>query len=126
VTKLPVYGYDSTENDEYRSNSSTRATVHGGNLFLSPQNSEAVTVQIDGIHWATNYSGSSDEDWMLENGHDFLFWRAVVELNHVTKNFVYRQEGNLMPPEKLADMAYATLVQLDSDITDGTAHQELS
>jgi hypothetical protein len=56
---------------------------------------------------------------MLKHGHDFLFWQAIVELNHTTKTFVYRQEGNVMPPEKLAGLAYATLKDLDNYIAEG-------
>lgn len=41
------------------------------------------------------------EPWTTK-GQQFLLWQSVVHLNHLKKEFVFRQEGNLPPPEKLA------------------------
>lgn len=36
-------------------------------------------------------------------GSQFLLFGSIVHLNHLYKEFVFRQEGNLPPPEKLRD-----------------------
>lgn len=95
------------------------AVLHGSKLFLDPHSTNDVVVRLDGVRWADDYSTDADEDWFLKHGHDFLFWQALVEVNHVTKIFVYRQEGNVMPPEKMAAAAYETLKRLDDYIYEG-------
>jgi len=39
--------------------------------------------------------------------------KALVELNYFTKNFIPRQEGNLAPPERSAEMALLKLHESD-------------
>jgi len=58
---------------------------------------------------ATPYSGP----W-TERGHMYLLWSIVVHLNQLWRDFVFRQEGNLQPPEKLAESALATLLTWDT------------
>lgn len=35
-------------------------------------------------------------------GSQYLQWAVIIQLNHLFKSYVFRQEGNLPPPEKLA------------------------
>ena len=56
----------------------------------------------------------STTDIWLTYGHEFLLWGVIVHLNHRFKEFVYRQEGNLMPPEKLAAVALENFKLWDS------------
>lgn len=56
----------------------------------------------------------SRTDIWLTYGHEFLLWGVIVHLNHRFKEFVYRQEGNLMPPEKLAAVALENFKLWDS------------
>ncbi len=53
------------------------------------------------------------DDWTTY-GHQFLVWGTVVFLNHIFKTFVYRQEGNLPPPEKLRDAGLASFIEWDA------------
>jgi len=126
VLETPSYGYDEDGSDLRDANEygRTMAYFHGGRMFLIPGNSENVNVSIDGVVWSADYADGEEEDWFLEHGHDFLFWRSIVELNHITKQFVYRQEGNVMPPESLAKEAYLTLVQLDSYMIEGNSNPD--
>jgi hypothetical protein len=49
-----------------------------------------------------------------QRGSEYLMWQTIIHLNHVHKHFVFRQEGNLPPPEKLSDTALANLVTWDN------------
>ena len=46
-------------------------------------------------------------------GSEYLMWQGIVELNNLYKEFVFRQEGNLPPPEKNAEAALAVLREWD-------------
>ena len=58
--------------------------------------------------------GSDTSDVWLTKGSQYLLWAGIVEINHLAKEFVFRQEGNLPPPEKLAETALETFRQWDS------------
>jgi hypothetical protein len=126
VLETPSYGVDESGSDLRDANECGRtlAYFHGDRMFLAPSNTVNVDVTLDGIVWSADYSDEDDEDWFLEHGHNFLFWQSVVELNHLTKQFVYRQEGNVMPPENQAKLAYQTLVKLDDYMIEGNANPD--
>lgn len=63
---------------------------------------------------ATVTSYYSTEDIWTTQGAQYLIWGTVVLLNHRFKHFVYRQEGNLPPPEKLRDEGLQSLITWDS------------
>jgi hypothetical protein len=58
--------------------------------------------------------GSDTSDVWLTKGAQYLLWGGIVEVNHLAKEFVFRQEGNLPPPEKLRDAALETFRQWDA------------
>jgi hypothetical protein len=58
--------------------------------------------------------GSDTQDVWLTKGAQYLLWGGLVEVNHMAKEFVFRQEGNLPPPEKLRDDALETFRSWDS------------
>lgn len=126
--ETPVYSPAPTEAElvDVNENGTVMAVFHGNKMFLAPENAEDVNVTLDGYTWSADYSADADEDWFLEHGHDFLMWQALVQINHVTKIFVYRQEGNVMPPDKLAMLAYQAMVQLDSYEIDGNSNPDQS
>jgi hypothetical protein len=62
-------------------------------------------------------------DWTVINGTSnvwttkgaqYLQWQSVIHVNHLWKDFVFRQEGNLSPPKELADIGLANLIQWDA------------
>lgn len=67
----------------------------------------------DGIISVDVISDSLTDTW-LTYGHEFLLWGVIVHLNHMFKEFVYRQEGNLMPPEKLMSVALENFKSWDA------------
>lgn len=58
-----------------------------------------------------NYPIASDI-W-LTKGSQYLLWASVVHLNALHKGFVFRQEGNLPPPEKYRDDALQAFIDFD-------------
>lgn len=58
--------------------------------------------------------GNDVTDIWLRHGAQYLLWAAVIQINHLCKEFVFRQEGNLPPPEKLAEAALENFRQWDS------------
>src|SRR5580765_2931389 len=58
--------------------------------------------------------GSDTSDVWLSKGSQYLLWAGIVEVNHLCKEFVFRQEGNLPPPQDMADSALETFRQWDS------------
>lgn len=48
-----------------------------------------------------------------KQGQQYLQWGTICQLNHLYKEFVFRQEGNLPPPEKYRDEGLATLINWD-------------
>lgn len=61
---------------------------------------------------ATDVDSTSDT-W-TEYAAQYLQWGAIVHLNHLFKHFVFRQEGNLPPPEKLRDDGLVAFKDWDS------------
>jgi hypothetical protein len=66
--------------------------------------------------WPSSDSQPADENskvW-LSKGAQYLQWQTVIHLNQLYKHFVFRQEGNLPPPQDLANTGLATLVNWDA------------
>lgn len=66
------------------------------------------TVHTDLANAANTYT-----DFFTDFGHNYLVWQTVIELNHYWKTFVYREEGNLTSPDKLAEKYLAQLINWD-------------
>jgi hypothetical protein len=67
-----------------------------------------------GVAMVEMMPGSDTSDVWLTKGAQYLMWGGIVEVNHLAKEFVFRQEGNLPPPEKLRDEALENFRQWDS------------
>ena len=67
-----------------------------------------------GLGEVTMTPGNDTSDIWLTKGSQYLLWAGIVEVNHLCKEFVFRQEGNLPPPEKLAEEALETFRQWDA------------
>ena len=63
------------------------------------------TATAEGVIVVEMMPGSDTSDIWLTKGAQYLMWAGIVEINHLAKEFVFRQEGNLPPPEKLAETA---------------------
>jgi hypothetical protein len=67
-----------------------------------------------GVAMVEMMPGNDTSDVWLTKGAQYLMWAGIIEINHLAKEFVFRQEGNLPPPEKLADAALENFRQWDS------------
>jgi hypothetical protein len=62
--------------------------------------------------WTTDDLG--DSNLWTTKGAQYLQWKSIIHLNHQFKDFVFRQEGNLPPPQVLADEGLANLITWDT------------
>lgn len=98
----------------------------GSRLFVYPLPAATVddlSVTIEGYGWLRDYvtadlSLSTPVDFFCEFGHEFLQWSIIIELNHLFKTFVARQEGNLSAPEKMKQDCWKRLLDWDSYLID--------
>ena len=98
-----------------------RFVFSGSRVFFFPRPKEPITFTL-GVEAYT-----LSPDWVAEDlineipptdpwltkGHQYLLWAVVIQLNHLYKGFVFRQEGNLPPPKELADAGLASLISWD-------------
>ncbi len=98
-----------------------RFVFAGDKIYFFPK-AQDVTVFTLGIIAYTFTTDWVDDDlkdestagapWKLQ-GQQYLLWATIVQLNNLFKEFVPRQEGNLPPPQTLADAGLASLIQWD-------------
>lgn len=95
----------------------TRVVFSGDKVYLFPKapgqsfviGIEAYTFTPD---WTPTDFATTPNPW-ARKGSQYLLWGSVIHLNQVYKDFVFRQEGNLPPPQTLADQGLQTLVTWD-------------
>jgi len=74
---------------------------------------EAYTFTGDWADYTDPAAGTLAYVWTRQ-GAQYLQWAATIHLNHLWRDFVFRQEGNLPPPQALADAGLAALQTWDS------------
>ena len=95
----------------------SRITFAGDKIYLFPKvpgqtfiiGIEAYTFTPD---WAAGDLSSEPNPW-AKKGSQHLQWATIIHLNQTFKHFVFRQEGNLPPPQVLADQGLASLITWD-------------
>jgi hypothetical protein len=106
-----------TDAQALHGNGMPRIVFSGDSVYLFPKaptqtfviGVEAYTFTPD---WAVADYGTTPVPW-ASKGSQYLLWATVIQLNQVYKDFVFRQEGNLPPPQTLADAALQSLVTWD-------------
>lgn len=93
----------------------------GPHLYLYPADenvfgSSPVAIIMDVYRYFPDYVEDDDNDFLLQFGDDFLFWDSICRLNFYAKEFVNRQEGNVSPPNKERDIAWADLLAWDGSL----------
>ena len=88
---------------------------YGNTVLMRPQlASGSLTLVMEAYTWFKEYDYvASYEDYFTQHGFNYLIWQGIVEANHISKEFVFRQEGNLAPPEKLAERYLQALITHD-------------
>jgi hypothetical protein len=104
--------------------------LRGGSIYRFPQltadpGGEELTVYIEGYGWLNDYTDTqlqnetvTAQDFILENGFEYLQWEIILALNFIYHTFVFRQEGNAGSPEKKRDEAWRDLLVWDSYLVD--------
>lgn len=62
--------------------------------------------------WTVVDLNTAPEPWATK-AWDYLLWWSVIFVNNIFRDFVFRQEGNLQPPEALATSALESLRNWD-------------
>lgn len=97
-----------------------RFVFSGQNVFVFPKPTTVTTYTL-AIEAYTFYSDWSIDDpivipeinpWLLK-GAQYIQWASIVHINNYYKHFVFRQEGNLPPPDKLANESLQALIDWD-------------
>lgn len=101
-----------------------RFVLSGNRIFLFPKATNlTITLGIDAYTFTPDWTDDDfDEDeppmeweepWLF-HGSMYLQWASVIHLNHLFKGFVFRQEGNLPPPQTLADQGLDAMQRWDN------------
>jgi hypothetical protein len=100
-----------------------RFTFSGNKVYFFPRTENlTITLGIEAYTFTPDWDENDvDRDgtevysgpWTAK-GSQYLQWASVIHLNHLFKGFVFRQEGNLPPPQTLADIALASLQTWDT------------
>lgn len=85
----------------------------GRRFYTYPTSSDAISLKIDVNRWMPAYVNSTDTDFFLEQGFEYMMYACIVELNHLLKVFVIRQDGNLPPPTTERDQALEEFIRWD-------------
>lgn len=62
---------------------------------------------------AVTATGATSDIWTT-HGSKYLLWATCVQLNHIWRRWVARQEGNLPPPSALAEEGLQALIAWDT------------
>lgn len=95
--------------------------ILGDRIFSQPlgESGEESTVGLYVVRYmgdvpSMEEDNSDFEDWFMKKGGQWLQWQTIIELNHISKDFVFRQEGNLPPPEKMAALCWDAVLKADT------------
>jgi hypothetical protein len=96
-----------------------RFVFSGDMVYLFPKRPNEATLIPIGLEaytftqdWVEADLNTRAEPWGTK-GSQYLLWGLVIHLNQVFKDFVFRQEGNLPPPQTLADQGLSSLITWD-------------
>tara|TARA_R110000796_G_scaffold71635_7_gene162586 strand:- start:1934 stop:2806 length:873 start_codon:yes stop_codon:yes gene_type:complete len=96
--------------------SSSYCEVAGDTVFLKPAPAVDTAMKLTGYMWLAPMVNDADTNFLLKHGFDWLMWQTILEVDHLTKQFVNRQEGNKQEPVQLARSAWNDLVAWDTDL----------
>lgn len=64
----------------------------------------------------TSAEPSSNTDWLLEHGFEYMQWATICETNYLLKVFLPRTEGSLPAPTRERDDALESLLRWDTEM----------
>jgi hypothetical protein len=82
----------------------------GDQIYIEPKGlvGDTVHTSLYVVRWATKYPTTEYddvEDYFLKHLEDYMLWSTICEMNHLVKEFNFRQEGNVQPPTTQRDTA---------------------
>jgi hypothetical protein len=97
---------ESIERQRFRvPNVESRVVLSGNRVRIFPWDDQTHRLWFEiysmPAEWVAADLEDAFEPWSTK-GQQFLLWQTIVHLNHLKKEFVFRQEGNLPPPKDLA------------------------
>jgi len=95
-----------------------RILMSGSQVYLFPKDATASVVIGMEVYtfttdWVTANLVTEFSPWTTK-GSQYLIWSSVVYLNNYFHEFLFRQEGNLPPPEKMVEKALASFITWDA------------
>lgn len=97
-------------------NTVSRVVFGADRVSVYPAQTEPVRLYLEIFElpseWAEADLNTEPAIWSRQ-GQPYLLWQTVIQLNYLRREFVFRQEGNLQPPEKLVEEAFETFRQWD-------------
>lgn len=112
----PPFRYP-TDGQAVSGNGGVRVVFSGDTVFLTPKAPEqefeiGLEVYTFSQDWTVDDYATSPDPW-ASKGSQYLMWMLVIHLNQVFRDYVFRQEGNLPPPQALADAGLSSLITWD-------------
>lgn len=98
-----------------------RFVFSGSNVYIFPKPTTVTTytLAVEAYTFTPDWASgdliaedTANAPWTTR-GVQYLQWATIVHINNLFKQFVFRQEGNLPPPEKLAQEALQALIDWD-------------
>jgi hypothetical protein len=114
----PQYVFRYPTDGQSYANGMPRFVFAGDKVYLFPKTTttQAFVVGVEAYtftpDWVVGDYTTVPAVWGTK-GSQYLLWGTVIQLNQVYKDFVFRQEGNLPPPQTLADQGLASLLTWD-------------
>jgi hypothetical protein len=94
----------------------SRLVFSGDNVYFFPKDENLTFLagmEVYAFHPEWTAMDSTSDVWTTK-GAQYLMWKGIIHLNHLFKEFVFRQEGNLPEPKELAQAGLDALKLWDS------------
>lgn len=96
-------------------NGRRRFTITNNAIYFWPktETSENLTIGLEAYIFQVDWAATTETDVWTTKGSAYLMYSLIVQLNNRFKFYVPRTEGNLAPPQTLANEALASLLAWD-------------
>ncbi len=94
----------------------SRIVFSGDNVYLFPKDPTltlTIGIEVYAFHTEWLFMDTTTDVWTTKGGQ-YLLWGGIIHLNHLFKEFVARQEGNLPEPRALMQEGLDALKLWDS------------
>ena len=85
-----------------------------GRFFLNPVPTEDRKLVVDGWRVPKRLVDGDSTNWFLKNYPQYFKWAVIVDLNHITHSFDFRNEDTLPPPVRFKDEQWNMMISNDN------------